>query len=348
MKTCHFTFSVCSRVLQFLLQSEASDVKWEEMAMKRMRASARVLLFALVAGLPAAAWSADSVRLSMASGPIGAAWYSLGSSFVQVIQKKAPGIIITLEAGAAVKNVRVIAQKPDVIGFTNLDLAYDAVQGTGEFDKKLPLQALMAGHPSHAYLITLEDMGINSVEDLRGKAVSIGPPASGAETTARMVLGAHGMTYNDIKAKWLGTQETCDTLRDKIISAGFIFSGSPVPAVMELAVTHKLKIITIRPEMVKKIQEKFPYVGLDRLPAGTYKGQTAPLDMIAWDTYLMANSQLPEDVGYKIVKALSENTQELVSHPAGAYWTLEKTAQKMIVPRHPGAERYLREKGLLK
>ena len=295
--------------------------------MIRMRVPAIVLFCALIVGLPVVGWSAESVRLSMVSGPIGAAWYSLGSSFVQVIQKKAPNTIITLEAGAAVKNVRTIAQKSNVIGFTNLDLAYDAVQGTGEFDKKFPLQALMAGHPSHAYLITLEGMGINSVEDLRGKAVSIGPPASGAETTARMVITAHGMSYNDIKAKWLGTQETCDALRDNIISAGFIFSGSPVPAVMELAVTHKLKIITIKPEMVKKIQERLPYVALDRLPAGTYKNQTAPLDLIAWDTYLMANSQLPEAVGYKIVKALSENTQELISHPSGAYWTLERTAR---------------------
>ena len=316
--------------------------------MKRITAAATVLMVASIVSLPVPGRPAEPVRLSLASGPIGAAWYSLGSSFVQVIQKRAPGIIITLEAGAAVKNVRVIAQKPNVIGFTNLDLAYDAIRGVGEFDKKLPLQALMAGHPSHAYLITLEDLGINSVEDLRGKAVSIGPPASGAETTARMVLGAHGMSYKDVKAKWLGTQETCDALRDRIIVGGFIFSGSPVPAVMELAVTHKLKIVPIRPDVVKKIQEQYPYVGLDQIPAGMYKGQPAPLDLIAWDTYLMANSQLPEGVGYSIVKALAENTQELVTHPSGAYWTLEKTARKMIVPRHPGAERYLREKGLLK
>jgi TRAP transporter TAXI family solute receptor len=117
---------------------------------------------------------------------------------------------------------------------------------------------------------------------------------------------------------------------------------------MELAVTHKLKIVPVRPEMVKKIQEKFPYVALEKIPAGTYKNQTAPVELIAWDTYLMANAQLPADVGYRVVKALLENTQELVSHPAGAYWTLEKTARKMIVPRHPGAVKYLQEKGLLK
>ena len=293
--------------------------------------------------------AAEPTKISLISGPIGAAWYSLGSGFVKVIQSYCPDITITLEAGAAVKNVRVIYQNPNVIGFTNLDIAYYAVNGSREFDRKYPLLALMAGHPSQAYVVTIEDYGINRVEDLRGKPVSIGPPASGAETTARMILAAHGMTYNDVKPKWLSTQETCDSLRDKIIVAGFIFSGTPVPSIMELAVTHRVKIIPIRPEISKKLQEEFPYVYRDQIPSGTYKGQNTSIDTIAWDTYLVAHSSLPEETGYKIVKALLEHNKELVAaHPSGSFWTLEKTAQKMIVPRHPGALKYLQEKGMLK
>ena len=102
----------------------------------------------------------EPVRLSLISGPIGAAWYSLGSGFVKIIQQYCPDITITLEAGAAVKNVRVIAQNPNVIGFTNLDIAYYAIQGSREFDKKFPLQAMMAGHASQAYVISLEESGI--------------------------------------------------------------------------------------------------------------------------------------------------------------------------------------------
>jgi len=306
-----------------------------------------VLLVLWLIGSSSAA-AADPIKLSLTAGPIGAAWYSLGSGFVKVIQTNCPDVTITLESGAAVKNVRVIAQNPNVIGFTNLDLAYYAINGGGDFDKKMPLQALMAGHPSQVYLITTEDTGINKVEDLRGKSVSIGPPASGAETSARMVLNAHGITYNDIKPKRLSTQETCDSLRDKIIVAGFIFSGTPVPSLMELSVTHKIKIIPITPEMTQKIQKQYPYVYKDIIPAGTYKGQSASVDTIDWDTYLMANSTLPLDVSYKMVKALLEHNKDLVAaHPTGAFWTLEKTAQRMIVPRHPGAEKYLREKGKL-
>ena len=301
----------------------------------------------LMAGF-ATVQAAEPMKISLTAGPIGAAWYSLGSGFVKVIQSYCPDMAVTLEAGAAVKNVRVIAQNPNVIGFTNLDIAYYAINGGREFDKKLPLQAMMAGHPSQVYAITIEGSGINQIEDLRGKPVSIGPPASGAETSARMILNGHGITYNDIKPKWLSTQETCDSLRDKIIVAGFIFSGTPVPAVMELAVTHKVKIIPIKPEIAKKLQEQFPYVYRDQIPSGTYKGQTAAIDTLAWDTYLMAHSGLPADAGYKIVKALLEHNNDLVAaHPSGSYWTLEKTAQKMIVPRHPGAMKYLQEKGKL-
>ena len=72
-----------------------------------------------------------------------------------------PDMAITLESGAAVKNVRVIAQNPNVIGFTNLDLAYYAINGGGDFDKKLPLQAMMAGHPS-------QDSGERSVRQQQG------------------------------------------------------------------------------------------------------------------------------------------------------------------------------------
>ncbi len=316
--------------------------------MRRPFVLIQLVLALCLMGFPFAQ-AAEPMKISLTAGPIGAAWYSLGSGFVKVIQSYCPDLAITLEAGAAVKNVRVIAQNPNVIGYTNLDIAYYAINGGREFDKKLPLQAMMAGHPSQVYLVTIEDYGINQVEDLRGKAVSIGPPASGAETSARMILNGHGITYNDIKAKWLSTQETCDSLRDKIIVAGFIFSGTPVPSIMELAVTHKVKIIPIRPEMIKKLQEQYPYVYRDQIPAGTYKGQSAPVETLAWDTYLVANSGLPADTGYKITKALLEHNKELVAaHPSGSYWTLEKTGQKMIVSRHPGSVKYLQEKGMLK
>jgi TRAP-type uncharacterized transport system substrate-binding protein len=64
---------------------------------------------------------------------------------------------------------------------------------------------------------------------------------------------------------------------------------------------------------------------------------------------LVAHADLSVDVVYKIIKAISEHSDELAQyHPAGKLWTAETTAQRAPIPRHPGAEKYLREKGLLK
>jgi TRAP transporter TAXI family solute receptor len=295
------------------------------------------------------AYAGETVRLSMATGPVNATWYPLGAGITQIVGKQYPEIAITLETGNAVKNCRTIGGNPNVFGFTNLDNAYYAARGEGDFKDKLPLTGIMSGHLSQVHILSLEEFGINRVEDLRGKPVGIGAPASGHEATARPVLATHGITYQDIKAKWLGAPEMVAALRDKTIVAAFIFAGIPVPGITELAVTHKIKLIPISHEMIAKIIEKYPYFSTFQIPAGTYKDQTAPVETVAIETYLIANAALSQNVAYKIIKAIAENTNELAAiHPMGKFWTAERAAQKMIIPRHPGAEKYLKERGLLK
>jgi TRAP transporter TAXI family solute receptor len=291
----------------------------------------------------------ETVRLSIVTGPVNATWYPLGGGMTQIVGKQYPEIVVTLEAGNAVKNCRTIGGNPNVFGLTNLDNAYYAVRGEGDFKEKLPLVGMMIGHLSQVHILSLEEFGINRVEDLRGKPVGIGAPASGHEATARPVLATHGITYQDIKAKWLGAPEMVAALRDKTIVAAFIFAGIPVPGITELAVTHKIKLISISREMIAKIGDKYPYFSPYQIPANTYKNQPVPVDTVGIETYLVANTALSQNVVYKIVKAIGENTNELAAiHPMGKFWTIERAAQKMIIPRHPGAEKYLKEKGLLK
>jgi len=298
-------------------------------------------------GAPAVA--GEVVRLSIATGPVNATWYPLGGAMTKIVGKQCPDIAITLETGNAVKNCRTVGGNPNVIALTNLDNAYFAVRGEGDFKEKIPLMGMMKGHFSQVHILTLEEFGINRVEDLRGKPVGIGAPASGHEATARPVLGTYGITYQDIKAKWLGPPEMVDALKDKTIAAAFIFAGIPIPGISELAITHKIKLIPISQEMIAKIVEKYPYFFPYQIPAGTYKGQSYPVNTVSIESYLVSNSALSQDVVYKIVKAIAENVDELTAiHPLGKFWTSERAAQNMIIPRHPGSEKYLREKGLLK
>jgi len=67
--------------------------------------------------------------------------------------------------------------------------------------------------------------------------------------------------------------------------------------------------------------------------------------MAIWATH----DALADNVAYEVTKALFENTSILGQvHPKGKEITLSTALQSVSIPLHPGAQRYYREKGLLK
>jgi hypothetical protein len=54
-------------------------------------------------------------------------------------------------------------------------------------------------------------------------------------------------------------------------------------------------------------------------------------------------------MAYEVTKALFENTETLGQvHPKGKEISLKTALQSVSIPLHPGAEKYYREKGLIK
>jgi hypothetical protein len=64
---------------------------------------------------------------------------------------------------------------------------------------------------------------------------------------------------------------------------------------------------------------------------------------------LVTRAELEEDVVYKITKAMYENIKDIErAHAKGKEVKLEKATVGMPIPLHPGAEKYFREKGIIK
>jgi uncharacterized protein len=65
--------------------------------------------------------------------------------------------------------------------------------------------------------------------------------------------------------------------------------------------------------------------------------------------YLVTRSDLSDDAVYQMTKAVFENLAEIQSaHSAAKDIKLEDALKGMPVPVHPGAERYFKEKGVVK
>ena len=76
---------------------------------------------------------------------------------------------------------------------------------------------------------------------------------------------------------------------------------------------------------------------------------TQPVPVIATATILLCHENLDENVAYGIVKTIIEHRGDLiVVHKEADKITLENAVNGSPVPYHPGAIKYLKEKGLWK
>jgi TRAP transporter TAXI family solute receptor len=65
--------------------------------------------------------------------------------------------------------------------------------------------------------------------------------------------------------------------------------------------------------------------------------------------FLVTQSGVSADLVYRMTKSMYENLDTLyAAHSAAKAIKLENALKGMPVPLHPGAEKYYREKGLLK
>src|SRR5690606_23024622 len=113
-------------------------------------------------------------------------------------------------------------------------------------------------YPEVIQIIARADAGIRSIEDLRGKRVAVGDAGSGTEANARQILGAAGITYNDISVRYLSFAEASSNLRDGHIDAAFVTAGLPTAAIQDIAAQRAITLVPVSDELVARLQEEYP------------------------------------------------------------------------------------------
>ena len=236
------------------------------------------------------------------------------------------------------------------IAFSISDSATQAYEGSGPFEGQEPmenLRAMAAIYPNVIQLVTTEDSGIKSFTDLKGKRVSVGDRNSGTEINARMIFEAHGMTYDDVKVDYLSFGESIDQIKNGMIDAAVISSGLPNSAVTDLSVTHQVRLIPIGEEAMKYLQEKYPFFMPMTIPADTYD-LAEDTQTVKVANVLLVNHKLSEEVVYNLTKTIFDNLEALYSsHNAAKDIKLETIQEGLLIPLHPGAEKYFKEVGAI-
>lgn len=281
------------------------------------------------------------------SGP----YFALGGALSNLLNDNLSYANSSVEStGASAVNATKIGNNEAELALAMNNVVSFAYEGTESFADKgefKNLRGIASLYPNFCQVITVEGTGIESIEDLAGKRVGVGAPGSGTEVDARNILAAHGITYDDVEEDYLSYAESVEQMKNGTVDAAFLTSGLPNSTIMDLATTHDVVIVPIRPEMVEKLAEEVPFYSSEIIPAGTYDNEE-DVYTAAVKSILITNSEVSEQVAYDITKTLFENLQAMRdTHSAADHIDIEKFNEGMPIPLHPGAERYFKEAGVL-
>lgn len=290
-------------------------------------------------------------RFTIATGGTGGVYYPYGGSLASVLSDSVPDSQWTAEeTSASVDNMYLIETGDADLAFVLSDTAYDAHAGNAPFDNEVDAVSLVTLYNNYTHIVVDADAGINSVEDLAGKTVSIGSPGSGTEVIAVRILEAAGIDVdNDLTKEQLGAGESVGAMKDGLIDAFFWSGGLPTASVLDLVATPNLNIAFLSSDAyLDQLAETYgPFYSIANIPAGTYGEAQEDIPVIVVPNVLVAHADMDDEMAYNIVKAMFDNKPTLeAAQPTAVDLTLETAQCSQALPYHPGALRYFEEQGI--
>lgn len=332
-----------------------------------MRTVALIWLLGLIfhAGVTAAEPAASRLNITIAgysaSGMLGA----IGDSLSEMVRREYPGSSVVYEPGSPAGALMLVAQglRPFAVHTpTELRLA---LAGAPPFPRALGIgEVLPVARLAQDFLVQVyaregffAEHGINNLAEVARRhlplRVSTNPKGNlMGQAMSRMVLEHFGLTYDQIAADggrvvYLSTRPSNDLMRngqlDLVITAGF----APSSTVSELSHGTPLRFIPLPDDLVSRMCHELdmePGV----LPAGTYSFLKQDLHVPSASFLVSAGAHTSEQEVYQLARALYRQFDFYRGlHPSFAHLDPSMLAKTGDYPRHPGAERWYREVGVL-
>lgn len=317
---------------------------------RRTATLATALVGAIAIALPITPAKADTF-INILTGGTSGVYYPLGVALSKIYGEKIPGARTQVQSTkASVENLNLLQKGKGEIALAlgdSVKLAWEGNADAGFKEKLDKLRGIAAIYPNFIQIVASKDSGIQNFTDLKGKGLSVGAPKSGTELNARAIFEAVGMSYKDLgKTEYLPFAESVELIKNRQLDATLQSAGLGVASIRDLATSLPIQMVAVPPDVAEKLGP--PYISA-QIPAGTYEGQSEAVNTVAVRNILVTHADVPEEIAYQMTKQLFENLDEMVSaHKAAKAIQLETATKGVPVPLHPGAERYYKEKGLLK
>jgi len=249
------------------------------------------------------------------------------------------------------ENIPLIESGGIHIGQATGEVTYEALAGIGR--PPADLRIVNAMYSNSGMFIVRADGPYRTLADLKGKSIAWGAKGSGFVVLARYVFDGLGMDINkDFQPIFLDKAADGPAMVLDGRAAALWGGGVGWPGFVAVAKGPSgARFIAPAAEEIKRIVAKHSFIKPITLPAGSYPGQDAPVAALGSWAFVLARPSLPDDVAYRIARALHKGESAIGAKLAQAR---ESTLANTLAaaPRqdliHPGVLRYMREAGILR
>jgi hypothetical protein len=326
-----------------------------------------IILAGAIAGLTLAGGIAQAQDIKfwrIGTGGAGGTYFPIGGLIANAISNPpgsrpcdkggscgVPGLVaIAVSTNASVANVNAIDAGQLDAGLAGAQSVTQGYNGEGKFvgNKRSNIRVIANLYPEDMHLVLPKGESLNSLKDLNGKRVGVAAAGSGTQVSVRQILKHYGIKAEEQE---LGLAQSTQRLADGQLDAFFYAGGTPFASLIQLGSTKGFELYKFSPEEQKEINKIIPYYVDSMIPAGTYENITYDVPTLAVNGQLITSASQDPELIYQITKALwNKNTRKLLDkgHSKGKVIRQETALKGVLIPVHPGAERYYKEVGLIK
>ncbi|MFB9776968.1 TAXI family TRAP transporter solute-binding subunit [Brevibacterium otitidis] len=289
--------------------------------------------------------------LTFATGGTAGVYYPLGSEFSRLFQEEVEGLsVVAVETDGSVDNLGRIAKGEAQLAFSQTNTANNARDAEAEFsdlDRGIDNIGFIGQiYPEAVHVITLEDSGIETFEDLKGKRVAIGAPGSANKAVAALLFDAYGIEEGDYTPFEESFADARSKLQDGHVDASIEIIGVPAASLGELDASADVRLISLDEDKAEEVSADNHYETYT-IPGGSYGFADEDITTVAVFASIVASlDQVSEEDAYGITKTIYERSEDITLAQKRFINLDDALFGRGGVPLHPGAKRYYEEQGI--
>ncbi len=317
---------------------------------RRLWAVAVSVLALAVAGLAYALYRAHQpapvrAHLTVAIPQKGTVGFEVGSGIVEAVRKASGDFDVTTQAlEGSIGAARLLDTGQAQLGLVNNLVAFHTVKTERVLGHRTRFAGVAVLNNTPAQILVRRDASIASLQDLRGKRVSLGPPGVGEAFNSEILLSHFGLGPGDLTVIPTDVEPSLSGVLDASLDAFICWRGVPLPAISKAMVSGRLRLLPVDRELVEGLRLNHPFLIPLTIPKGTYLHQDTSVSTVSAKMLLVASTSVPPRVVDAILNAIATHIPDLIArHPIASEIDLKKpptVAEGMSIELHPGAEMF--------